>query len=328
MTNGSSLSRKRNTMRLLLAVDTITTLNILLDHIEKRSWPTGTEAHVVSVVEDETVPLETWRLKGYGVSAVRHEMRRRGQQLTALVTARLRALGIPAQVTVLRGDPAFLISFAAKKWSSDLILVRAHNRTEFRNWLLGSVAKSLVDSAPCSVEIVREPREDPVEGIRNMRILFATDGSDAALAATREVAEMAYPEGTEVKVVSIINSISYSLEEIGLSLGKQSERAHRAIGKAVSILRKAPFRVTGEVIAGTTVRQILQRAHDWQADLIVIGTQPRRGWKRLISRDTAVGVANGARCSVKVVRHFAENKQLPPMPETSRQDFRSFRPAA
>jgi len=74
MTNGSSLSRKGNTMRLLLAVDTITTSNILLDHIETRSWPTGTEAHVVSVVEDETVPLETWRLKGYGVSAVRHEM--------------------------------------------------------------------------------------------------------------------------------------------------------------------------------------------------------------------------------------------------------------
>jgi nucleotide-binding universal stress UspA family protein len=161
-----------------------------------------------------------------------------------------------------------------------------------------------------------------------MRILLATDGSDASLAAAREVAEMAYPEGTEVKVVSIINSISYSLEEIGLSRGKQSDHAHRAVGTAVSMLGKAPFKVTGEVIAGSKVRQILQRANDWRADLIVIGTQPRRGWKRLLSRDTAAGVANGASCSVKVVRHFGENKQLPPMPETSRQDFLSFRPAA
>ena len=316
-------------MRLLLAVDTITTLNILLDHMETRSWPKGTEAHILSVVEDETVPVETWRSKGYGVSAVHREMRRRGEQLTALVTARLRALRIPAQVTVMRGDPAFLISFAAKKWSSDLILVRAHNRVEFRNWLLGSVAKSLVDSAPCSVEIVREPRgRHSLETNRNMRILLATDGSHSALAVSREVAEMPHPEGTEVKVVSIINSISYSLEEIGFSRGRQSEHAHRAIGKAMSILSKANFEVTGEVLAGTRVRQILQRANDWQADLIVIATQPRRGWKRLLTRDAAVGVANGAHCSVKVVRYSAENKNLSPMPEMSSHDLQSFRPAA
>jgi nucleotide-binding universal stress UspA family protein len=279
-------------------------------------------------VEDETVSLETWRSKGYGVSAVRHEMRRRGEQLIAFVTDRLRALGIPSQVTVMRGDPAFLIPFVATKWSSDLILVRAHNRTEFRNWLLGSVAKSIVDSATCSVEIVREPKEHPVEWNRNLRILLATDGSGAALAAVRELAQTSYPEATEVKVVSIINSISYSLEEIGLSRGKQSEHAHRAIGKAVSMLSESPFKVTGEVIAGTKVRQILQRANDWRADLIVIGTQPRSGWKRLLSKDTAARVANGANCSVKVVRHFAENKQLPPMSERNRQDYRAFRPAA
>ncbi len=313
---------KRNIMRVLLAVDTITTSNILLDHMETRSWPKGTEADVVSVVEDDTVAAETWRSKGYGVSAVRHEMRRRGEQLSALVTERLRSLGIVAQVTVLRGDPAFLISSAAKKWSSDLILVRAHNRIEFRNLLLGSVAKSLVDSAPCSVEIVREPKDDSVERGRAIRILLATDGSDAALASAREIVEMAYPEGTEVKVVSIINSISYSLEEIGLSRGRQSEHVHRAIGKALSVLSKAPFKVTGEVVAGTKVRQILVLAKEWQADLIVISTRPRGALKRLLSRDVAVKVANGAQCSVKVVRH------LPSITETSRHNLRFFRPAA
>lgn len=51
-------------MRLLLAVDTITTSDILLDHMETRSWPEGTEAHILSVVEDETVPFETWRRRG------------------------------------------------------------------------------------------------------------------------------------------------------------------------------------------------------------------------------------------------------------------------
>ncbi len=54
-------------MRLLLAVDTITTLDIILNHLEARSWPEGTEAGMLSVVEDETIPPETWRTQGYGL---------------------------------------------------------------------------------------------------------------------------------------------------------------------------------------------------------------------------------------------------------------------
>src|SRR5688572_22403577 len=110
-------------MRLLLAVDSVTTLEILLNEITARSWPEGTEARVVSIVEDGEVPLETWREEGYGVAAVRREMRRRGEQITALAINRLREIGIPVEVTVMRGTPEFLISFAAQKWSADMILI-------------------------------------------------------------------------------------------------------------------------------------------------------------------------------------------------------------
>jgi len=287
-------------MRLLLAVDTIKTLEIVLDFIESRSWPEGTEAGVLSVLEDENVPIETWRSEGYGVSAVRREMRRRGEQLSGLVVDRLRSSGISAQVTIMRGDPAFLIPFAARKWSSDLILIRANNRMKFRNRLLGSVAKSVVEFAPCSVEVVREPESNRVE--RNMRILLATDGSGASLAASQAIREMHVPADTEVKVVSVINPITYSLEEIGFLRGTKSERAHRAIGETVKMLASAPLKLTAEVIAGRRVRQIVARAREWNADLIVVGTEERTGLNRLMSRGTAVAVASQAHCSVRVVR--------------------------
>ena len=302
-------------MRLLLAVDTTTTLDIVLKFIEARSWPKGTEAGVLSVVEDETVPVETWRAEGYGVAAVRREMRRRGEQISALAVERLRAIGIPAQVTIMRGDPAFLIPFAARKWSSDLILIRANNRMSFRNWLLGSAAKSVVEFAPCSVEIVRAPTRAQSSTARsNMRILLATDGSDASLAASQVVAEMKWPEDTEVKVVSVINPIKYSLEEIGFSRGKESERAHQAISNTVNVLRSAPLKITAEVIAGRRVRQIVALAKDWNADLIVVGTEERTGLKRLMSRGTAVSITNAAHCSVRVVRRnsVSHNEHRPP----------------
>ena len=293
---------KRITMRLLVAVDTIKTLDIILNAIEARSWPKGTEAHILSVVEDETIPAERWRTEGYGLGTVRHEMRRRGEQLSALTIERLRAKGIQAQVTIMRGDPAFLIPFAAQNWSSDLILIRANNRIDFRNWLLGSVAKSVVESADCSVEVVRAPTAPQSSARSGMRVLLATDGSDAALAASQAVAEMEFSEDSEVKVLSVVNSIRYSLEEIGLSRGKDSERAHQAIGRAVNVLRSGPVKITAEVVAGSRVRQILARAKDWNADLIVVGDEERSGLKRIMSRGTAVAVANRAHCSVRVVR--------------------------
>ena len=142
-------------MKVLLAVDSITTLDILINEMSARSWPSGTEARVLSIIDDGDVPLKVWGDEGYGLSALRREMHRRGEQISALAVERLRKIGIPSQVVIMSGDPEFLISFAARSWPADLILIRANNRKDFRSRLLGGVAKSVVKSAPCSVEVVR-----------------------------------------------------------------------------------------------------------------------------------------------------------------------------
>ena len=90
-------------MKVLVAVDSIATLDILIDEMIARSWPAGTEAQLLSVVEDADVPLKTWRAEGYGVSAIRREMSRRGEQISALAVARLQQIGIPSNVVIMRG---------------------------------------------------------------------------------------------------------------------------------------------------------------------------------------------------------------------------------
>lgn len=296
-------------MRLLLAVDSITTLEILLNEITARSWPKGTEARVLSIVEDGEVPLETWREQGYGIAAVRHEMRRRGEQITALALSRLRANGIQTEVTVMRGNPDFLISFTAEKWSADLIFIRAHNRTDFRNWMLGSVARRVVDSTLCSVEIVRSTGEaNPFAIKRPSRILLATDGSDVSLVTSHAVGQTIWPADTEMKVVSVVNPLIYSLEEIGFFRGKRTDRAHRAIREIMNVLKGVPLKISGEVIAGRTARQIIACAKNWHADLIVVGTHQRRGLTQLLLSGTSAAVANGAHCSVRLIRSRAASQ--------------------
>ncbi len=292
-----------NKMKVLVAVDSIITLDILINEMSARSWPAGTEARVLSVIGDGDVPLKTWRDEGYGVSAVQREMHRRGEQLSALGVERLRRIGIPSQVVIMRGDPEFLIPFAARSWPADLIVMRAHNRKDFRSRLLGSVAKSVVESAPCSVEVVRAHEDaGATTDDRSFRVLLATDGSGASLAASQAVAETSWPENTEIRVVSAVNPMIYSVEELGLIGDTATGDAHRAIGNAVQVLSGAPVKISAEVIAGRAARQIIARAKHWGANLIVLGTNERRGLSRLLFGSTSAAVANRAHCSVRVVR--------------------------
>ena len=290
-------------MRLLVAVDSIIILDILLNEIAARSWPGGTEAHVLSVVEDADVPSETWRAEGYGVAAMRHEMRRRGEQIAAMAVTRLGAIGIPAKLTMMRGNPGFLILYTSRKWSADLILIRAHNRTDLHNWMLGSVAKAVVEGATCSVEVVRPNGVGyPLVTQRGKRILLATDGSDASLAVAQAVAETDWPAGTEVKVVSVVNPIAHSLGEIGFFHYPGTDRAHRAVGAAINELRETSLELSGEVAVGWVAREVLDRARKWGADLIVLGTHERRGLGRILFGSTGAVVTSRAHCSVRTIR--------------------------
>jgi hypothetical protein len=56
-------------MRLLLAIDSIMTAEMLMNAVASRPWPRGTRARVLSVVEDEAVPAEEWREAGYSIDA-------------------------------------------------------------------------------------------------------------------------------------------------------------------------------------------------------------------------------------------------------------------
>jgi nucleotide-binding universal stress UspA family protein len=289
-------------MRILLAVDSIITLEMLMDEVRKRQWPRGTRARVVSVVEDGDVPQKVWREEGYTAGAVRLEMRRRGEQIAALAAGALQQNGIQSEVIIMRGDPGWLIAYEARKWSADLILIRAHNRISLRSWMLGSVARAVIRSATCSVEVIRDPEPIHADVPRErMRILLATDGSESSVAATQRVAAGAWPEHTEVKVVSVVNPLMYSMEEIGLSRSGKTERAHRAINAAMRILKSVGVTVSGEVVAGWTSRRIVGEAKAWGANLIVVGKRERRGIKRL-SGSVSETVANRAHCSVNIIR--------------------------
>lgn len=285
-------------MKLLIAVDSAISAEVLVGAVGARPWPDGTTAHVLSVVADADVPEEVWREEGYGKAAVRRELERRGEQITALAVERLKEVGIPAEVVVTRGDPRHLIPFFARKWSSDLIFVRAHVRKDVAHWMLGSVARAVVMTAPCAVQIVRDLGGDRTSTLEiGRRVLLATDGSETSAAAARALAERPWPVGSEFKVVSVEEPWALKSSRV-----RGDEQAREAVGSAEQILASAGLQATRAVLSGNAKEVILEEARKWEADLVVVGSHGRRGFKRFLLGSVSEAIAMNAHCSVVVVR--------------------------
>jgi nucleotide-binding universal stress UspA family protein len=285
-------------MKLLIAADSAISTEVLVGAVGLRLWPEGTTAHVLSVVADADVPEEVWREEGYDKGTVRREMERRGEQITPVAVERLKEVGIPAEVLVTRGDARHLIPFFARKWSSDLIFVRAHVRKDLAHWMLGSVARAVVATAPCTVQVVRDVSGDrahtPYGG---RRVLLATDGSESSAEAARAVAGRPWPEGSEFRVVSVEEP--WAIKRSGV---RREKEAQEAVGSAEQLLVSAGLKATGAVLSGNAKKVILEEAQNWAADLIVVGSHGRRGFKRFLLGSVSEAVAMNAHCSVVVVR--------------------------
>jgi universal stress protein A len=77
--------------------------------------------------------------------------------LVERIAGELRRVGLTAQTEVLIGDVTKTILDRAAEWRADLIMVGSHGQRSIRDFLLGSVAESVVRRAGCSVAVVRPP---------------------------------------------------------------------------------------------------------------------------------------------------------------------------
>lgn len=289
-------------MKLLIAVDSATSTDVLVGAVGVRPWPNGTTAQVLSVVVDAEVPLEVWREFGYGKSTVRGEMKRREEQITSVAVERLKEVGISAEVVVARGDPRHFIQFFARKWSSDLIFVRAHVRKDFEHWMIGSVARSVLTSAPCSVQIVRDQAQDQTQHTLTSarKVLLGIDGSESSMAAAHALVERPWPQGSEFRIVCVEEPWTLADSKV-----RNNQQGQEAVSSAARVLAAAGLEATTAVLSGNTKDVILEEARKWAVDLIVVGSHGRRGFKRFLLGSVSEAVAMNAHCSVVVVRDRA-----------------------
>ena len=119
-------------------------------------WPVfrGADIRVVgaSIGNSRTHPNERAAIDGQQVA---QEALAALEALVASTAGRLRRAGLSADTSVREGDPAAEILATAGDWSADLIILGSQGQTGLTRQLRGSVARKILEHAPCSVLIER-----------------------------------------------------------------------------------------------------------------------------------------------------------------------------
>lgn len=136
-----------------------------------------------------------------------------------------------------------------------------------------------------------------------LRILYATDGSEPARAAGRLVAQLPLPEGSTVRLVTVLADDTWEIPPF--LRGTEREWALQNFQQAENLLARPGVAVRHSLLFGDPAHEIIREAQATGADLIVLGTHGRTGLTGVLLGSVAVNVAKHARHPVLVVRGAA-----------------------
>jgi nucleotide-binding universal stress UspA family protein len=136
-------------------------------------------------------------------------------------------------------------------------------------------------------------------------ILAPTDLSDSSLPALRYARMLADRFSAKLTVL-YVDPVVYPVDYLGpagpyLNTSSEHETALRKDVEAyvVPTLEGRPYDII--VAIGQPIPSILAEAQDRKADLIVMGTHLRHGWRRALLGSVSEGVLHGAECPVLTV---------------------------
>ena len=238
---------------------------------EASSFPPAYADDAVALMELER------RAEELVVDRVCHVTRRRPTEFRVIIDGGRADLGI--------------VSVAGEE-HVDLIVVGNRRSSELDRLLLGSVSERVVRYAHCSVLVCRASRRTGV-------VLAATDLSDTSLPAIAAAIEVAKERGTELIVLHSVEEGSGQAEAVETA---SNEWRRKIAARLKKLIEPSGVPVTFDVAQGPPADNIVARADDLGAELIVVGTRGRSGMDRLMYGSVAETVSRTASCSVLAVR--------------------------
>lgn len=230
------------------------------------------------------------------------EIRHRAEETVRPLRARCERL----VVDVVEGKPYQQILNAAQRNSADLILVGATGAGRLERWILGSTAERVARRSPLPVMVTKRDQPWPPR-----HILCPVDFSPASTRAAAWAAFLSERLNASLQILYVVPLSDIArIETFGqtspIEMKKHITTLRVSAERRMSTFVSAkPLRRVGcrsEILLGAPFERILERASEWKADLIVMGTVGRDGVAGMLIGNTAERVLRGGPCSVLTVR--------------------------
>ncbi|MGG1947564.1 universal stress protein [Trinickia sp. NRRL B-1857] len=275
--------------RVLIAVDSTVASERAIAYAKGVVAPGG-RVLLVSVAENPRTLMPTGTFTGDVLKAAREELLRDANEALATARAAFARSDIQVESEAIDlskhgSDVTHALIDAAQRWDAQLLVVGARQHHGLLRWVEGTVSTPLAGLAPCPVLIVPATyRADAVRAAR--RILFAVDASAQAAEALRTGLRFA-THATAGRAIYVVDRAVRLSDFVPIDVLEDAfvEEGTRTLAKVEPLLadrcgEASASLVETKRISDDVPHAIVREAHDWRADLIVMGTHGRRGPSR------------------------------------------------
>ncbi len=190
---------------------------------------------------------------------------------------------------------------------ADLLVLGTHGRSGLQHMVLGSIAEKVIRQAGCPTLVV-PPRAADVAAdapVAVTRILCPVDFSESSMRALARARSLAKETGARLTVIAVVD-IAHELRDSALLAGVDVEALARSVEaetrRRLSALFDDGARTIEAVVAtGSAPEEILRRAADERAELIVMGVHGRGAVDLRLFGSTTHQVIRAARCPVLII---------------------------
>lgn len=244
------------------------------------------------------------------------ELRKTARATSDAVADRLKSAGLNASAVVLEGDAAAELVEQANENGYDLIAVGSRGHGAIQSWLLGSVARHLVNHSKVSVLVARPDRKGTpadtwarLQTKERLDIAVAVDGSQGGDGAVQTVVNMGFGNFQKVSVICAeplsILPLGIEPDAFGGTYRYDHDRAKGIAHMAATKLAAYGDTVTEHVELGRPAHVIDELTEASGADLLIMGATRHGTLERWLLGSVSYEAVNGAPCSVLVVRPIA-----------------------
>ena len=179
---------------------------------------------------------------------------------------------------------------------------------------MGSVAERVVCQAPCPVLTIRTKEEVNAELAKSSEkaapsmpkhILIPLDFSDCSLDAFEYAIQIAKWFDASVTLLHALEPLSYSLD-FNLTHSGEMKQLRQSLETRLSeltdLLKKDGLSADYQLREKPSVDTILRTSTETQADLVVMGTNGRRGLSRVLMGSVTASILRRSSCPVLTVK--------------------------